>query len=225
MYQKLLKILFCFCLLATNLSSLQSKDIVVVFDFGGVVAQADTVQMKSFLMDSFSISKEELSKAFRAMQSHVSTGGSEKQFWEQYAVAREITLPKDWFDQYRVVIRQSIHEIPGTLAIIRKLQCQGYRTAMLSDVTEYQAKIIREIGYYDLFNPVLLSYKIGVNKPRPEAFQILLQTLQSPASQVIFIDDRIENVEGAKKLGIDAIQFLDPRQLQQELEQRGIVAG
>ena len=134
---------------------------------------------------------------------------------------KKIILPSDWFDQFGAVIKGSITEIPETVVIIKELQSQGYQTAMLSDVTEYQAKIIRKMGYYDLFNPVLLSYEIGVEKPNPEAFKILLRRLNLSASFVIFIDDKIENVEAARKLGIDAIQFINPNQLQKELEGRG----
>lgn len=104
--------------------------------------------------------------------------------------------------------------------MVKILQRRGYRTAMLSDVTQYQAEIIRKMGYYDLFSPLLLSYEIGVKKPNPEAFRILLKTLNLPASSVLFIDDRTENVEAAKKEGIDSIQFTSPLQLQKDLEKR-----
>ena len=93
---------------------------------------------------------------------------------------------------------------------------------MLSDVTQYQAEIVRKIGYYDLFSPVLLSYEIGVKKPNPEAFKILLEKLQKPASSVIFIDDKIENVEAARNFGIDSIHFTNPGQLKKELTDKGL---
>lgn len=193
----------------------------VVFDFGGVIAQADTTQMSNFLINSFNINKEELSSALRDMQTYVSKGGSEKQFWEQFAISKKISLPNDWFDQFGIVIKKSITEMPESLLIVKTLQSQGYQTAMLSDVTQYQAEIIRKMGYYDLFTPVLLSYEIRVKKPNPEAFQILLKKLNLPASSVLFIDDRMENVEAAKKQGIDSIQFVNPEQLKKELEKRG----
>lgn len=130
-------------------------------------------------------------------------------------------MPNDWFNQFGVIIKESITEMPESLAIVKTLQSQGYQTAMLSDVTQYQAEIIRKMGYYDLFTPVLLSCEIGVKKPNPEAFQTLLQKLKLPASSVLFIDDRIENVEAARKQGIDSIQFISPEQLKEELEKRG----
>lgn len=202
----------------------QDTDIsVVVFDFGGVVCTADTKQMADFLINSFSINKEELSNAFSDMQSFISKGGSEKQFWEQYANSKKMTLTDNWYEQFGNVIKKSITEIPETLEVIEALQNQGYQTAMLSDVTQYQAEVIRKLGYYDLFDPVLLSYEIGVRKPNPEVFKILLKKLQVEASCVLFIDDRIENVEAARNLGIDAIQFISSEQLKKEFEKRGFI--
>lgn len=200
----------------------QTNRRVIVFDFGGVIAHADTVQMSEFLLQTFSINRDELSQVLRNMQSFVAKGGSERQFWHQYALSQDTLLPIDWFEQYGAVIKKSIIEIPETLAIVEALQRQGYQTPMLSDVTQYQAEIIRELGYYDLFKPVLLSYETGVKKPNPEAFTILLKTTQAPPSVVIFIDDRIENVRAAKDQGIDGILFINPTQLKEELARRGI---
>ena len=195
---------------------------VVVFDFGGVIAQADTAQMANFLMKSFNINKDELSSALKNMQNFISDGGLEKEYWKQYAFSKKITLPTNWFDQWDTVLKNSITEIPETILIVKALQNNGYQTAMLSDVTQYQAEIVRKIGYYDLFSPVLLSYEIGVKKPNPEAFKILLEKLQKPASSVIFIDDKIENVEAARNFGIDSIHFTNPGQLKKELTDKGL---
>lgn len=223
MIKKLLLIVsFVSCVYAENMNPAQKTDIcVVVFDFGGVIAQANTTKMADFLMYSFNINKDELSNALISMQNFVAKGGSERLFWEQYATSKGRALPNNWFDQFSITIKESITEIPESLAIVRTLQNQGYQTALLSDVTQYQAEIIRKMGYYDLFNPVLLSYAIGAKKPNPEAFKILLEKLQVPAAYVLFIDDRNENVEAAKRLGIDSIQFINPHQLNEDLEKRG----
>lgn len=222
MNKKLFAILFYLCCLACTVNASQKLP-VVVFDFGGVIAKADTAQMSEFLTASFAINKDELSNALRAMQIFVSNGGSEKEFWEQYAITKRVNLPNDWFDQYGTVIRRSITEIPETLALVKALQSHGYQTAILSDVTQYQAEILRNMGYYDLFSPVLLSCNTGLKKPDPKAFQNLLQNLNLLPCQILFIDDKSENVNSAKNLGIDAIHFLNPTQLKDELEKRGLV--
>lgn len=220
--KKIASIIFYTFILFLNLNAANNKETqAVVFDFGGVIAKADTAHMASFLMNTFKINKEELYKALKEMQQYVSAGGSEKLFWEKYALSKDIVLPSDWFEQFEIVITSSIVEIPGTVMIVKELKRQGYQTAMLSDITQYQAAIIRKMGYYELFNPTLLSYEIGVNKPNKEAFQILLERLNLPPSSIIFIDDKIENVNGAKSLEIDAIHFINPEALKDELEKRG----
>lgn len=225
MIRKIFALLFYIsfsCIFVENINAVQKSDIcVVVFDFGGVIAQANTTKMADFLTHSFNINKDELSNALREMQNAVSKGGSEKEFWEQYAISKRVVLTNNWLNQFAIVIKESITEIPESIAIVKTLQNHGYRTAMLSDVTQYQADIIRKMGYYDLFNPVLLSYATGIKKPNPEAFTTLLKELKLPASYVLFIDDRIENVESARNLGIDSIQFISPQQLKEELEKRG----
>jgi len=194
----------------------------VVFDFGGVIAKSNTAETAAFLQNSFQIDTNEVRTALKSMQTAVSNGESESQFWEQYAQSRKITLPKDWIKQFDTVVRNGITEIPGTMAIVKELQTEGYKTAMLSDVTQFQATVVRSLGYYDHFNPLLLSYKIGVEKPNPEAFLILLKELKLQPPSVIFIDDKYENVEAAKQLGIDAIQFDNANQLRAELEKRSL---
>lgn len=219
MIKKLLTFFFYICLCTTYVGATETNNSpVVVFDFGGVIAEANTPKMANFLMDSFNINKNELSNALSDMQDQ---GSTEEQFWKQFANSKHIILPNDWINQFGVVIQESINEIPGTLTLVKELKTQGYQTAILSDMTEYQAEIIRKIGYFRLFNPVVLSHENRVKKPNPEAFQILLKKLGKPASSVIFIDDRIENVEAAKIQGIDAIHFINPNQLKEELKKRG----
>lgn len=223
MTKKILTFLLCVCCLFAEKTPATEKTNrkVIVFDFGGVIAQANTSQMADFLINSFNINKDELSQALSDMQKFLTCGGSEKQFWEQYAISKGVSLTNNWFEQFGLVIKNSITEIPETLAIVKALQNHGYQTAMLSDVTPYQAEIIRKLGYYALFDPVLLSCEIGVKKPNLEAFKALLQKLQVQAPNVLFIDDRKENVEAAKNLGIDSIQFINSEQLKKELEKRG----
>ena len=155
------------------------------------------------------------------MQNYITKGGSEELFWMKYSALRGAEMPVDWFEQYTAVIKMVTAEIPETIAIVKKLQKQKYKTAMLSNITQHQAKIIKQMGYYDIFHPVLLSYNIGAKKPDSKAFKILLEKLKLPADFVLFVDDKNENVEAAKKEGIDSIQYINPLQFQGEMINRG----
>ena len=98
----------------------------------------------------------------------------------------------------------------------------SHQTALLSNARVNKGTLKRKLGYYNLFYPVLLSYEIGIRKPDPKAFQILLSRLQVSPQAVLFIDNQQPNVDSAKSLGMDGIVFTSRDQLVQELKKREI---
>ena len=114
------------------------------------------------------------------------------------------------------------HEV---LELVCELKEEGYQTVMFSNVSPYSASIYRQSGLYDYFSPAVLSCEIGVKKPCPRAYEILLERLDLPADEVIFIDDKWVNVEAAREVGIDAIQFHSIDQLREELNRRNIISA
>jgi putative hydrolase of the HAD superfamily len=53
-----------------------------------------------------------------------------------------------------------------------------------------------------LFKKVYYSHEIGLRKPNPEAFNIILKENNLNTSEVLFIDDSIQHIKIAKQLGI-----------------------
>ncbi len=194
----------------------------IVFDFGGVLATADRTEVYRFLNQTFGLSGDDLQKVLTELHKEIAAGGDEERFWYEYAQSKEKTLPKGWFEQFEVVKMQAIKPIPQMMTIVKMLKQAGYRLALLSNVTSSQARILRKLGYYDLFDPVVLSCDIGVEKPDERAFEILLDELELTAFEVLFIDDTPENIEAAKKLKFDTVLFQGPDLLIRELYKRGI---
>ena len=60
------------------------------------------------------------------------------------------------------------------------------------------------------FDEQFYSCEIGVAKPDPAYFATVLERLQTPADQVVFIDDSPANIEAARKIGIDARLYTGP---------------
>jgi HAD superfamily hydrolase (TIGR01509 family) len=57
-------------------------------------------------------------------------------------------------------------------------------------------------SFYNLFNKVYYSHEIGLRKPNPEAFNIILNENDLNVNEVLFIDDSIQHIKTAKKLGV-----------------------
>ena len=63
--------------------------------------------------------------------------------------------------------------------------------------------------FYNLFNKVYYSNKIGFRKPHAEAFQLVLDENKLTSNKTLFIDDSSQHTEGAKKLGINIYHLKD----------------
>lgn len=222
MFKKIFIFIACLASLMTSFAVAQAPSQIkaIVFDFGGVIATTDRAKLIQFLMNTFQLSEKELKPVLEKWKRVLVNAGCEREFWSNYANSVGTILPEGWFDEYERVT--GFIDIPGMISIVKNLQEQGFRTPMLSNIQHYQANVVRRFCYYDLFDPVLLSYEIGFEKPQKEAFTVLLDQIQLSSKDVIFIDDQKENVDAAKALGIDAILFISPRKLVEDLDKRNI---
>jgi FMN phosphatase YigB (HAD superfamily) len=64
---------------------------------------------------------------------------------------------------------------------------------------------IPNIGVF--FDRVYFSHRVGLRKPMAEIFQLVLGESQLDAAHTLFIDDSLQHIEGAKKLGIQTIHL------------------
>jgi epoxide hydrolase-like predicted phosphatase len=81
-----------------------------------------------------------------------------------------------------------------------------YKTAILSDAIdgarrEQQARY----GFEQLVDVIIYSYEVGLAKPDPRIYRLLCDRLAVSPREVVFLDDRPENVKGACELGIHAL--------------------
>ena len=73
-------------------------------------------------------------------------------------------------------------------------------------------------GFYDMFEAVYASNKMGVSKPNRDFYQYILRSEGVKPEDTVFIDDVEENVIAAEKLGIHAILFKDGVSLRSDIE-------
>lgn len=66
---------------------------------------------------------------------------------------------------------------------------------------------------------------VGARKPGPEIYCRALEMTQRAPGECVMIDDRPENLEAPRKLGMRVIHYQTPAQLREELEALGIVSG
>lgn len=192
----------------------------IVFDIGGVLVKKIYRKLIEEISSRYNIDLEEL-KSFaspewkeKTMQGKI----TEAEHFEHIAKHFNILLTKE---QAEKDLRK-IEIINDVWLIINKLEGK-YKLAILSDQGKLGAKIREEaLQLSKRFDPILYSCDVGVNKPDPKIFKLFLEKINLPANECIFIDDFEENIEAARKEGMEAILFKDPEQLKQDLIKQGI---
>jgi putative hydrolase of the HAD superfamily len=85
---------------------------------------------------------------------------------------------------------------------------RGLRTAILSNgVPEVMERVARERALEGTFDAVVVSYEVACAKPDPAIYTLTLQRLGVGAGESLFVDDRAENIDAARRLGLETLLF------------------
>lgn len=98
-----------------------------------------------------------------------------------------------------------------------KLRKKGYKIAILSDQWPLSKRALIKKRYMNKFDVVVFSCDVGVRKPNPKIYKIVLKKLNLPAKNCLFIDNQEWNITPAKKLGFKTILFKDNKHLFKQL--------
>ena len=100
---------------------------------------------------------------------------------------------------------------------------RGFLTAILSNISDNVVENIkREFDWIHRFDVLVWSYQLGIVKPDPAIYRYTLGKLGTQPEETLFIDDKRPNVEAARALGIQAIEYSSVEQLREELIARGL---
>lgn len=100
-------------------------------------------------------------------------------------------------------------EIPEERIKLLRTLSSEYRLLLLSNTNSIHLQHIESmvsetygIVLNDLFTSAYYSFLVGLRKPDPEVFRHVLQAEQLVADETLLLDDQLENVESARKLGL-----------------------
>lgn len=138
--------------------------------------------------------------------------------------SNQLGFDKPNLEQMLEIAKQSLTLIPGTKELIHNLKSQQKTLYALTDNThEFMRHLKAQYDFWHLFNGIVVSAEEGHLKPSKEIYQVLLNRYQLVPHEAVFIDDIEPNVEGARAVGIHAIQFEDIHQCLKELEKLKII--
>ncbi|MFQ6010007.1 MAG: HAD family hydrolase [Candidatus Aenigmatarchaeota archaeon] len=194
----------------------------IAFDMGSVYVYAPSMLFYKEAAKYFGISAKEMKKAFHEQRDDFQKGKiKESKFWEQFAdgygkKADMKVIRKAW---KRMTDKMRVD--PSMEVVVRKLK-KKYTVGVISNTVEYHYNFIKRKGWYKPFKPVICSCKVGYRKPEKKIYKLFLQKAKVKASETVFVDDKKECVDGARRVGMKAILFENAQQLRRELVKLGV---
>lgn len=111
-----------------------------------------------------------------------------------------------------------------TLALVEELDAQGTPLYVLSNMPRHYIDLLEaRHGFFNRFQRVYASARIGLIKPEPEIYRHVLSDADLIAADCWFIDDLPANVSAARDAGINALQFHDAASCRDSLVSAGVL--
>lgn len=102
--------------------------------------------------------------------------------------------------------KKMVTERPKVWELAGKLKEKGFKLYLLSNYSEELFRLHTDgFPFLDLMDGGVISYQIKKIKPDPAIYQYLMQKYQLKPEDCLFFDDRPENTEAARRLGMAAV--------------------
>lgn len=173
-----------------------------IFDMGGVLACNTDVFPDVF--GFLGITGEQFSTfAGKEMGRFLNGEITTDEFWSRFSSRYGKEIEEELFGKFF-----SPRLDQGVMEIIKRLKNDS-RVVCGTNTFDPHYDYLSEHGYYDIFDAVFASNKIGVSKPNPDFYRYILNDEGVKPEDALFVDDSEENVSAAKKLQIKSILFTD----------------
>ncbi len=198
----------------------------IVFDLGKVLVDFDYSRSARRLAERGRVTAEDV----RALIDHsellfrFETGliGAEE-FFNQ---VRRGTGFEGTNEELRDIFADIFTEIPEMIALHAALRARGLPTYIFSNTNEIAVPHIRSrYPFFSNFEAYVLSYEEGAMKPDPRIYEVVERVTGRRGPDILYIDDRPENIESGARRGWQVIVQQEPHRTLEQVRALGLLAG
>ena len=127
------------------------------------------------------------------------------------------------FEEFAASWNESLTAIEPMMELAASLATRLPRVVLSNTNAIHMEYITGTFPILQEFDSQILSHEVGLLKPDAAIYRLTLQQCGLEADRTLFIDDLRANVEGARAVGMQAIQFESVEQIRAELTNRGVL--
>ena len=187
----------------------------IIFDWGGVIAPSDVRIAVKHLKKSFDFDENEFIQFYFENEDAGCHTDEYKDFLEEVSKKFNISVNE--------IIKGLDLAKPNEVFDIAKELSTKYEVYLLSNQLRFRTEFIKSNFDLSFFKQTFFSNEVKLKKPSEEIFLYTLKQIKKQANECLFVDDNIDNITTAKKLGINTIQFKNKEQLKKELKDFSII--
>ncbi len=192
----------------------------VIFDWGGVLMRTVDPSGRRKWEDKLGLPPNAVDRAVHGSRSWKQAQSgiiSDDDYWAD--VSDQLGLDEAQLVEFRRDYFGGDQLDEEMVRFIRGLR-PAHKTALLSNASPQLTELLENLRVTDVFDVVVISGLVGVQKPDPLIYQIVLERLGLSPEETIFVDDFIENVETARELGMGTLHFRAGMDWRGELERQ-----
>ena len=193
---------------------------VILFDIGGVFFKWKDRWLFSNIADRFGLSEQHLADECKKELPKLRLGKiSEQEMWQRVGRqinSKELSNYKD--SLIHDFFKSKINIDDSVFVVIKQLRAKNVKIGILSNTALSMHSAVEELIDMNYFDFLFLSYEIGMEKPDNEIFEHVMEKMPHPKEEILFVDDRLSNVNAAKNFGMKAIHFTDTVQMIVDLD-------
>ncbi|MBE1533544.1 HAD family hydrolase [Actinomadura algeriensis] len=191
----------------------------IVFDYAGVISLSPPQDAGALLPQTVGVAPERFWPVYWARREPYDLAEvTAAEFWDD--VCGRLGAPVD-ADLVEVLVTLDVrtwgHVNRETVGLMEELAAAGSPLALLSNLPVDLARTVDARPWAGLFRHRLFSADLRLVKPDPDIYRTLLERLEAGPDDVVFVDDREENVRAAEAAGIRGVLFRDAGGVRTEL--------
>ncbi len=178
----------------------------VVFDLGKVLVDFDYGLAARRLAEDSTVSAAEVRAVIDQTPLLFRYEGGQMTTQDFFSEVKARISFRSGFEEFAAPFGDIFTELPEMIALHAEIRARGLPTFILSNTNDIAiSHIRRRFPFFANFDGYVLSYECAALKPHPRIYEITEQRTGCRAAEILFLDDKPENVEAAAQRGWQTI--------------------